>query len=339
MEAHLINSLTNMKNFKKVFGRIVLVILLILLGAIAYLKFMLPSVGAAPVLKVDISPERVARGEYLANHVSICIDCHSKRDWTKFSGPPLEESKGMGGELFDQQFGFPGKYYAKNITPEGINRYTDGELIRVISTGVTKEGKALFPIMPYHNYGHMDEEDVKSIVAYLRTLKPIKNDIPESESDFPMNFIINTIPKKASFTKKPAPKDVVNYGKYMVNAAACIECHTQFEKGEFIAGTEFGGGREFPFPDGSLVRSGNITPDKETGIGNWTEKQFLDLFRSRSDSATLATNLKPGDANTIMPWTMYGKMTDADLAAIYAYLRTIKPINNSVQKFVHTPAK
>jgi hypothetical protein len=67
-------------------------------------------------------------GEYLANHVTICIDCHSRRDWTKFSGPPLEESKGMGGELFDQQFGFPGKYYAKNITPEGISRYTDGEL-------------------------------------------------------------------------------------------------------------------------------------------------------------------------------------------------------------------
>ena len=328
-----------MKTFKKAFGRILLVILLILLGIIVYLKFMLPSVGAAPVLTVEPTPERVARGEYLANHVTICIDCHSKRDWTKFSGPPLEGSKGMGGELFDQQFGFPGKYYAKNITPEGISRYTDGELMRVISTGVNKEGKALFPIMPYHYYGRMDEEDVKSIIAYLRTLKPIKNAVAESTSDFPMNFIINTIPEKASFAKKPAPSDVVNYGKYMVNAAACIECHTQFKKGELIAGTEFGGGREFPFPDGSLVRSGNITPDKETGIGNWTEKQFLDFFRGRSDSATLTTNLKPGDANTVMPWTMYGKMTDQDLGAIYAYLRTVKPISNSVQKFVRTAAK
>jgi hypothetical protein len=108
-------------------------------------------------------------------------------------------------------------------------------------------------------------------------------------------LIINTIPQKASFTKKPAPTDLVNYGKYIVNAAACIECHTQAEKGKLIAGTEFGGGREFPFPDGSLARSGNITPDKETGIGNWTEKQFVDFFHSRSDSATLATNLKPGD--------------------------------------------
>jgi mono/diheme cytochrome c family protein len=328
-----------MKSFIKIFGRILLVLLLLTLGAIGYLKFMLPDVGAAPILKVEPTAERVARGEYLANRVTICIDCHSKRDWTKFSGPPLEETKGMGGELFDQQFGFPGKYYAKNITPEGIGRYTDGELMRVITTGVNKEGKAMFPVMPYHYYGRMDEEDIKSIIAYLRTLKPIKNEVPESASDFPMNFIINSIPEKASFIKKPSPTDVVNYGGYIVNAAACMECHTQFKKGELIPGTEFGGGREFPFPDGSLVRSGNITPDKATGIGNWSEKQFIDLFHSRSDSATLATSLNPGDANTIMPWTMYGKMDDKDLAAIYAYLRTVQPINNSVEKFVRPRTK
>jgi len=325
-----------MKSFKKIFGWLLIVFLLIVLSAVGYIKLFLPNVGAAPVMKIEYTPERVARGEYLANHVTICIDCHSTRDWTRFSGPPLEESKGMGGELFDQKFGFPGTYHAKNITPEGISRYTDGELFRVITTGVTKEGKALFPVMPYAYYGRMDEEDIKSIIAYIRTLKPIKNAVPESKSDFPMNIIINTIPTKASLTKIPAKTDLVNYGKYLVNASACKECHTKFEKGSLVAGTEFGGGREFPFPDGSLVRSGNISPDNATGIGNWSEAQFLARFSSRSDSATLTRKLQPGEFNSIMPWTMYGKMAEEDLKAIYAYLKTVAPISNNVQKF--TPA-
>ncbi len=322
-----------MRTFKKIFGRLLLVCLLIALAGVGYIKFFLPNVGAATTMKIEQTPERVARGEYLANHVSICIDCHSKRDWTKFSGPPLENSLGMGGEIFDQKFGFPGTYYAKNITPEGISRYTDGELFRIITTGVNKEGKAIFPVMPYHNYGQMDEEDIKSIIAYIRTLKPIKNIVPQSVSNFPMSIIINTIPTKAALTKIPAKTDVINYGKYIVNAAACKDCHTQFSKGKLVAGTEFGGGREFPFPDGSIVRSGNISPDNATGIGGWNEAQFIKLFLSRSDSATLTNIIKPDEFNTIMPWTMYGKMTEEDLKAIYAYLKTITPINNTVQKF------
>lgn len=328
-----------MRTFKKIFGRLLIALVLIVLALVGYIKLFLPNVGAAPLMKVEQTPERVARGEYLANHVSICIDCHSKRDWSRFSGPPLEDSKGMGGELFDQKFGFPGSYYAKNITPEGINRYTDGELFRMITTGVSKEGKAMFPVMPYHYYGRMDEEDILSIIAYIRTLKPIKNVVPESKSDFPMNIIINTIPEKAALTKRPDKSDVVNYGGYMVNAAACKECHTRFEKGKLIAGTEFGGGREFPFPDGSKVRSANISPDELTGIGKWTEEQFIERFHSRSDSATLARKLDPGEFNSIMPWTMYGKMHDEDLKAIYAYLKTVKPISNTVQKFSPAPGK
>lgn len=326
-----------MKLIKKLIGGILLIVLLIVAGGLVYLKVFLPNVGAAPVLKAEATPDRVARGEYLANHVTVCIDCHSKRDWSRFSGPPLEGTFGMGGDVFDQKVGFPGVFYARNITPEGISRYTDGELFRLITTGVTKEGKAIFPVMPYHNYGQMDEEDILSIIAYIRTLKPIKNKVPDSKPDFPMNFIINTIPQKANLTKRPAETDVVNYGRYMVNAAACIECHTQFEKGKLVAGTEFGGGRVFHFPDGSVLRSGNISPDKETGIGNWTEEKFLEIFRQRSDSATVNTPLKPGSFNSIMPWYMYGHMKVEDLKAIYAYLRTVTPIKNQVEKF--TPAK
>lgn len=321
----------------KKIGLWIVAILIAVIGASAvYIKFALPNIKAAPVLKVELSPERIARGEYLANHVAVCIDCHSTRDWSRFSGPPTEGTFGKGGDVFDQKFGFPGVYYAKNITPEGISRYSDGDLFRTITTGVDKDGRAMFPVMPFHYYGQMDEEDIKSIIAYIRTLPAIKNEIPESTSDFPMNFIINTLPHEASFTKLPEKTDVVKYGEYLTNAAACIDCHTQFEKGSLVAGTEFGGGREFPFPDGSIVRSANISSDEDTGIGGWDDETFVSLFRAYSDSATLATKLNPGEFNSIMPWTMYGGMTEDDLKAIFAYLKTIAPIKNEVSKF--TPA-
>ena len=308
-------------------------ILVLITGALLYIKIALPDVGAAPDLKVEMTPERISRGEYLANHVAVCIDCHSSRDWSRFSGPPAEGTFGKGGDRFDQKFGFPGVYFAKNITPSGIGRYTDGELFRVITTGVNKEGEAMFPVMPFHYYGQMDQEDIVSIIAYIRTLKPIGNVVPKSTSDFPMNFILNTIPHKATLTKRPEKTDVVNYGKYIVNASSCIECHTMVDKGTLIAGTEYGGGREFPFPDGAIVRSGNITPDKETGIGLWNKETFINLFHAHADSMTLHTTLKPGDFNSIMPWTMYGKMTDEDLAAVFEFLKTVPAIHNTVVKF------
>ena len=322
-----------MKTFKKIMLRLLLTVVVFIIGSIVYIKTALPNIGAAPAITVDKNADKIARGEYLANHVCVCVDCHSQRDWSRFSGPPVEGTTGMGGELFDQKYGFPGSYYSRNITPEGISRYTDGELFRVITTGVNKEGRAMFPVMPYKYYGQLDEEDIKSIIAYIRSLKPIKNDVPESKSDFPMNIIINTIPDKAKLTKIPVKSDVLAYGKYIATAAACKECHTKFDKGKLVDGTEYGGGREFPFPDGSIVRSGNITADKETGIGNWSNQQFLNLFHARSDSATLHTRLHPGDFNSIMPWTMYGKMNDEDLSAIFTYLKNEKTIYNKVEKY------
>lgn len=321
---------------KKIVFWTLMLLVLFVAGGMMYIKFALPNVGPAPEMSVEATPQRIERGKYLANHVTVCIDCHSKRDWSRFSGPPIEGTFGMGGDLFDQKYGFPGSYYAKNITPAGISGYTDGELFRVITTGVNKDGKAMFPVMPFHYYGQLDEEDIKSIIAYIRTLPPIKNEVPESVSDFPMNFIINTIPHKASPIKIPPATDKVAYGRYMATAAGCKECHTKFEKGALVEGADFGGGREFPLPDGSVLRSSNISPDAETGIGAWNENMFLSLFKSRSDSATLTRKLNPGDFNSFMPWTMYGKMKEEDLSAIFAYLMSLKPQSNKVEKF--TPA-
>ncbi|MBO9701380.1 MAG: c-type cytochrome [Sporocytophaga sp.] len=308
-------------------------VFILLIGALIYMKFALPNVGPAPEMKVDMSPAKVERGKYLANYVSVCMDCHSERDWNKFAGPMVEGTLGSGGAEFNQKLGFPGTFYAQNISPVGLENWTDGEIFRAITSGVSKDGKALFTVMPHPAYGKMDEDDIKCIIAYLRTLKPEGKQAPESKADFPMNFIINTIPQKPDFHKIPDTTDVVAYGKYIYTAAACTDCHTKQDKGRKIEGMTDAGGFEFPLPYGGIVRSANITPDKETGIGNWTEEQFVKRFKAYTDSAARNMIVHKGRFNTNMPWTMYAGMKEEDLKALYAYLKSIPPVKNNVVLF------
>jgi cytochrome c553 len=317
---------------KKILLTILIVVVLIIEIAATYVKVGLPSVGDPPDLHVAITPERVEHGSYLANHVTLCMDCHSTRDWSKFSGPMLPGTNGKGGEFFDENMGFPGKFYSKNITPANIKDWTDGEIFRTITTGVDKFGNALFPVMPYHYYGKMDKEDIYDIIAYIRSLRPIDNVTPERSIDFPMNFIVNTIPEKASFVQKPPKSDTVKYGAYLVNAAACMECHTQVDKGQVIPSLAFGGGRVFKMPHGE-VRSANITSDKSSGIGSWTAEQFVTRFKTYADPANVTT-VDSNAINTIMPWTMFAGMDTSDLRSIFAYLQTVKPIKNQVTHFI-----
>lgn len=312
-----------------VFGVMIAGVVLLLI----YIKVALPDVGTAPDIKITATPEMIKRGEYLANHVSICMDCHGSRDWTLFSGPMKKGHEGAGGEVFDKRFGFPGVFTAKNITPFNLTHWTDGEIFRAITTGVNRNGKALFPVMPYKNYAQMDEEDINAIIAYIRTLPSIESHPAESKSDFPMDFILNTIPQKANLSKRPLPSDIVAYGKYMTTASSCIECHTNQVNGKII-GEEFAGGREFPVGNGNIVRSMNITPDV-SGIGNWTKEQFINRFKMYADSAYVLpkVDLVKGDLQSMMPWTMYAGMTREDLGAIYEYLRTIPPVNSKVVRY------
>ena len=317
--------------------KIALIIFAVLLLAVAslltYVKTALPDVGPAPDLTVERTPERIKRGEYLANSVAACMDCHSTRDWSKFAGPLVPGTLGSGGETFDQSFGFPGAFYSRNLTPYGLGNWTDGEILRAVTSGVSKDGRALFPVMPHPAYGKLDKEDIYSIIAYIRTLQPITKDIPDSKPDFPMNFIINTIPQPAAFTARPDTADRVKYGEYLFTAAACKECHTKQDKGQPIEGMELAGGFEFKLPSGGMVRSANITPDEETGIGSWSEKGFVNKFKAYADSSYQPATINKGNYNTLMPWVMYSKMKESDLTAIYAYLKTVKPIKNEVKRF------
>ncbi|MEJ7646336.1 MAG: c-type cytochrome [Chryseolinea sp.] len=322
-----------MKKIVKIAGIIILFVVVLAAAAATYISVALPDVGPAESLTIEGTPERIERGKYLAWSVSVCMDCHSTRDWSKFSGPIVPGTTGKGGERFDQSVGLPGVFYSRNITPEGLARYSDGELVRVITTGVTKEGVAMFPLMPYPNYGKMDREDVYSIVAYLRTLEPIASEVPRSKPDFPVNILIHTMPQKADPQKRPDASDPLAYGKYLTGISGCAECHTPFEKGKSLREFSLSGNREFRLPDGSVVRSANITPDPMTGIGKWTMAQFVSRFKNYSDSAFVLPVVKPGEFNTIMPWTMYGSMKEDDLKAIFTYLQSVNPITKKVETF------
>lgn len=322
-----------MKIVRRIIIYIVLSLAIIVGALLSYVKFVLPDVGNAPDLKVNLTPQRVERGKYLAMNVSGCIDCHSTRNWNKFSGPLDPNGIGAGGEKFDKAAGLPGTIYSTNLTPYNLKNWTDGELFRAITTGVKKDGSAIFPIMPYAFYGKMDKEDIYSIIAFLRTLPEQQTTVAERELDFPLTFMVNTIPKKANLQILPHPSKELEYGAYMLNASACFDCHTNLKGGQPLEGMDFAGGREFKLPGGS-VYTANITPDKETGIGNWTKQQFVEKFKAFADSGHVMKTISGTEFQTVMPWTMYGGMKIKDLEAIYSYLRTLKPIKNQVIKFV-----
>jgi mono/diheme cytochrome c family protein len=322
-----------MRLLLKIVGVLVVLVLLCAGAGLAYLYTAYPNVPAAGNFKIEPTPERLARGKYLNDHVVGCTTCHTQRDWTRFSGPVKPELTGAGGEPFN--LGPAGILYSKNITPAAIGSWTDGELLRAVTTGVSKDGTPLFPLMPYPHFGAMDEEDVHAVLAYIRTLKAIPSPapIPERKLSFPLPLIVRTIPAAASHQKRPSPDDKVAYGRYMTRSALCADCHTPIDdRGTPLPGMDFAGGQEF-FETGHLVRSANITPDADTGIGSWTEQQFIDKFKGFENPTNAVLAKHEQAQNTPMPITAYAGMTREDLSAIYAFLRTQKPVTNRVEKF------
>ena len=321
-----------MKKVFKIIALLFSVVLLIVICAITYIKFALPNIEA-PQITIEATPERLARGEYLANNVMGCLDCHAQRDWTKFTGPTVVSSKGIGGEEWNNKFNFPGHMVAPNITQHTLHDWTDGEIYRAITAGVSKNGKPLFPIMPYQKYGQIDKEDIYSIIAYIKTLKALPSKTPERALDFPVNIIVHTMPQQGTHSLKYEGQDAIGRGKYLITAAACYDCHTMQEQGQFLDEMAFAGGFEFPLVTGGVVRSSNITPHKETGIGSWTEEQFINKFKQFEDSSFVLHEIQQDEYNSFMPWTYYAGLSEQDLSDMYAYLMSIEPNNHKVEKF------
>lgn len=279
----------------------------------------------------DSAKQVLERGEYIATKVAVCIDCHSKRDTSLYSMPVIAGTEGGGaGFAFTKTEAVPGEVWAPNITPYALKEWTDDEIIKTITTGVNKKGDTLFPIMPYHSYSKLAPEDLRAVVAYLRTLKPIEATVPPRKFFIPAAMFGPLPAGNTAENKKPDQADKVKYGQYLVTMAACAECHTPMGPQGPDYSKVFSGGFVFDNPV-LKVAVANITPDSATGIGSWSEETFVNKFKANASDQMV--NTKPGRKNTFMPWYMYGKMKEDDLKAIYAYLRTVKPISNKVEKY------
>jgi mono/diheme cytochrome c family protein len=323
-----------MRPVLKLLRRVVLVLLsVILLAALlgtAYFYLRFPRTAAPLDVQAPRTAERLARGAYLSQHVAGCTDCHGERDWTKYSAPQMREHDGRGGMVFNLDVG---KVVAPNISPAKLSTWTDGEVLRAMTEGVSKDGSALFPMMPYENFRLMAREDAEAIIAFIRTLPHSDNTPPPTALNFPLNFIVRTMPQPATLpATAPDPADKVTYGRYLTTIASCVDCHTmRGERGQPKPGMAYAGGMEFKTRSGGTQRSANITPDVETGIGGWSEATFIERFKSIAELPESALALN-GRQNTEMPWRDYGGMTREDLGAIYTYLRTITPVRHAVAR-------
>ncbi|MDP9041733.1 MAG: cytochrome c [Bacteroidota bacterium] len=311
-----------------------LLIFLILAGiAYLYIRYTLPRIPPVSPIAIDHHDSSLLkRGEYLAEHVAVCIDCHSPRDVNYFSWPNVKGQKGAGGPFLSQKHGntFPGESFTPNITPANLGSWSDGEIYRLLTTGIDDEGKTINHAMPFQNLSHLDTGDAKAIIAYIRTLPSIKND-PAGITQ--INFFHSLYNRTISRDVKPIYlenlKTAVDSGHYLVTIASCNDCHTPKKWLEINDTTRLlSGGVEFPLPTGGFVHSANLTPD-ESGLAAWTEATFVKKFKSYQDSGAIY-KVSPNSFNSLMPWSDYDSMTEKDLKSIYAYLKSIKPVYNPV---------
>ena len=162
-------------------------------GAIGFLALRSPNSAPPSDIKVDMTEARLERGKYLYENLMHCAGCHGQNDYTRFASPVIPGRSG-GGFVFMKELGLPGSITAPNITPDketGIGNWTDGEKIRAIREGISKDGRALFPMMPYSEYRKASDDDIYSLVAYLNTLPPVNNAVPKSVVAFPVSLMIN----------------------------------------------------------------------------------------------------------------------------------------------------
>ena len=303
--------------------------------AIAYYHFFLPRQRPAADIVVPGTAAQIDRGRYLTINVLQCVDCHSERDWSLYGGPPVEPI-GAGRACMDRntptagvnvgQENFPGVLCIRNITPEvetGIGGWTDGELIRAIREGVDRNGEGLFPIMPYFVYRDLADDDVQAVVAYLRSMEPVRSERPpKRQIDFPLSSMVQLWPKPLNGSvARPPESDSVAYGEYLAKIARCEFCHTPRNPNSMagFAGRRMAGGMPF-FLNGKVLYSMNLTPH-QTGLGTWSKEQFIARFKAYGKPTPVAP-----EENTLMNWNAFAGMTEQDLGALYDFFMTLPPV-------------
>ena len=314
--------------FLKISLGVVVCLALLLAIAITFTIGWRPFIGprARPLTSrtFERTPERWSRGKYIVENWAACADCHSPHDWTKHDAPILPGMEGAGQDM-SMLKGLPGQVVAPNLTPDpetGSGTWSDDALARAIREGVGHDGRALFNLMPYEGYRQMPDEDLASVVVFLRSLPPVRNPLLKTSLIFPVKYLIRSVPEPVTApVAAPDSSDPVKRGAFLVRIAGCKDCHTPMnDKGEFLPNMELGGGQIFDGPWGR-VASANLTPDP-SGIPYYDEPLFLQALR------TGYVRARP--LNQIMPWRHYGGMTDDDLHDIFMYLKSVKPIHHVV---------
>jgi len=320
-----------LRTWLNVLGFLIVTVAVMAASGFSYLYLRKPAMAPSTDVRVAITASRLARGKYLFN-LADCDGCHSQRDFSRFNGPVIASGRGRG-NVFPPELGLPGLVAPRNITPDeetGIGKWTDGEKIRAIREGISRDGTALFPMMGYERYRHMSDEDVYSLVAYLNTLEPVNNPVPRSRIAFPVSLFMKGAPRPAGHVPSPDRTNKVKYGEYLVTLAGCVGCHTPAKKGKALAGLILAGGEEFAFPGGMTVVSANITPDLQTGIGRWSEQDFIERFYQYKEYVEKGSPAVGPESFTLMPWLNFAQLEPDDLRAIYAFLRTQKPVYHVV---------
>lgn len=279
-----------------------------------------------PAKKFEATPARLERGKYLVTAVADCMLCHTERDWTTHGAPELPGMRGAGWDVPYKENKMPGKVFASNITPDpetGIGALPDDAIARALREGVGSDGRALF-MMPWENYRQMSDEDLASVVVYLRSLAPVKKQRQRTEIDIPVRWFLKAGPRP--LTEPVAAPDLSTpaaRGKYLATLGDCHGCHTPVnERHEPLPGMEYAGGQEFRGPFG-LTRAANITPHA-SGIAHYNEELFVRTMRTG--------NIGGRRVHSLMPWHLLRNMTDEDLKAVWAYLQTIKPVAKDIQR-------
>lgn len=260
------------------------------------------------------------RGAYLVNGPVACANCHTPRAKDFSLVPGMEFSGGF--KIVDPGF----EVTTSNITPDmetGIGSYTDAQIIKAIREGVTKDGRIIFPPMPVPTYNSMSDDDVKAIVAFLHSVKPIHHEVEGSKWNMPLQAM-----PPAKGLPAPPTSDKVAYGGYIVNSLAhCFECHTTPDAhgAPDMAHGLGAGGFLITLAPGVTVKTPNITSDPDTGIGKWSDADI-------KKAMTEAMSPTGGHLSPPMPYTFFNNMTADDLDAVVAYVHTIAPIKNQVER-------
>jgi hypothetical protein len=306
---------------------IVVLIVIVVIG-VAAVKVLGPRAFLGPRSRpltartFEVTPARLERGKYLASSIG-CLYCHSPHDWSKRDDPILPGMTGIGQQL--PYTDLPGKVFAPNLTPDkdtGAGNWTDDMLARAIREGIGHDGRALFGIMPFAHYRNMPDDDLASIIVYLRSLPAVKNALPNTEIIFPVKYIMRNDPEPLTIAIPLLDiSDPVKRGRFLVNLIGCADCHTPIDKHHVpIQGMEFSGGQVFQAPWG-MATSANLTPDP-SGIPYYDQAMFIQAMRTGA--------VRSRELNKTMPWSVLRNMSDEDLAGIFAYLKTLKPVNHRV---------